>query len=202
MHIIGLTGGIASGKSTVGEILKEQGAYIVDADQIARDIVGPGQPALKEIQAAFGPDVFLPNGELNRQKLGDVIFRDPAVRHKLNVITHDRIKLEIGEAIEKAAAAGYNIVVLDVPLLIEVGWQYMADTVWVVYVDRETQINRLMERNRLTCSEALDRIQSQMSLAEKKAHADVVIDNSGSLTLTRQQVTDALAELTKEAKTK
>lgn len=202
MHIIGLTGGIASGKSTVSKLLREKGAYIIDADKIARDIVKPGQPALEEIQAVFGSDVLLPDGALDRSKIGDIVFRDSTARHKLNSITHGRIKLEISEAIEKAAAAGYNIVVLDVPLLIEAGWQHMADAVWVVYTDRETQISRLMERNGLTQIEALDRIQSQMSLDEKKSYADTVIDNSGSLAETRQQVIDALAKLTKEAKTK
>lgn len=202
MHIIGLTGGIASGKSTVSKMLQDLGACIIDADKIARQIVEPGQPALSEIQAAFGRGVLLSDGTLDRKKLGEIVFNNQTARQRLNAITHARIKLEIDEAVEKAAAAGYNIVVLDVPLLLEVGWQHLTDTVWVVYIDRETQVARLMERDGLTSMEAMARIQSQMSLDDKKAYADTVINNSGSLAETRRQVTEALAVLNKSAKIK
>lgn len=200
MHIIGLTGGIASGKSTVSKILQDLGACIIDADKIARQIVEPGQPALSEIQAAFGSGILLADGTLDRKILGEIVFNNPTARQRLNTITHDRIKLAINEAVEKAAAAGYNIVVLDVPLLLEVGWQHLADTVWVVYIDRETQIARVIERDGLTGTEAMARIQSQMSLDDKKAYADTVIDNSGSLAETRRQVAEALAAIQKAAR--
>lgn len=200
MHIIGLTGGIASGKSTVSKILQDLGAYIIDADKIARRIVEPGQPALSEIQAAFGSDILLADGTLDRKSLGEIIFNNPTARQRLNTITHARIKLAVDEAVEKAAAAGYNIVVLDVPLLLEVGWQHLADTVWVVYINRETQIARLMERDGLTGTEAMSRIQSQMSLEDKKAYADTVIDNSGGLAETWRQVAAALSAAQKAAR--
>jgi len=200
VHIIGLTGGIASGKSTVSKILQDLGACIIDADKIARRIVEPGQPALSEIQAAFGRGILLADGTLDRKNLGEIVFNNSTARQRLNAITHDRIKLAIGEAVEKAAAAGYNIVVLDVPLLLEVGWQHLADTVWVVYIDRETQIARLMERDGLTGTEAMARIQSQMSLDDKKVYADTVIDNSGSLAETRRQVAKALSAAQKAAR--
>lgn len=201
MHIIGLTGGIASGKSTVSQLLQETGAYIIDADEIAHIIVEPGQPALQDIQETFGTGVLLPDGALDRKKLGEIIFNNPEARKNLDSITHDRIKIEIEKAIEKAAQDGYNIVVLDIPLLIEANWQYMVDVVWVVYIDRETQVNRLMERDSLTRAEALARIQSQLSLDEKKRYADIVIDNSGALSETREQVAAALSVLNKNAKT-
>ncbi|MCX7781393.1 MAG: dephospho-CoA kinase [Negativicutes bacterium] len=188
MYIIGLTGGIASGKSTVSKQLGELGAYVVDADQIARDIVQPGEPAWKEIQRQFGPEILLADGSINRKKLGEIVFSDSEAREKLNRITHPRIELAALQAIEKAKAEGYNIAVLDVPLLIESGWQRLVDAVWVVYTDRETQLLRLMNRDNLTREAALSRIRSQMSLDEKKNYADIVIDNSGGHKDTRRQV--------------
>jgi len=195
MHIIGLTGGIASGKSTVSKLLKEFGAYIIDADQIAREIVQPGQPALQEIEQAFGPGIILPDGSLDRKKVGGIVFKDEQALKRLNTITHNRIKLEIDKAIEKATREGYNVVVLDVPLLIEVGWQHMTDSVWVVYVDKETQIKRLLDRDNLSQEDALGRIAAQMALDEKILSADVIIDNRGSLEKTRIQIIEALSKL-------
>jgi dephospho-CoA kinase len=201
VYIIGLTGGIASGKSTASRMLHELGACIIDADQIARYIVEPGQPAWHKLKETFGTEIILESGALNRKKLGEIVFGDTEARKTLNAITHERIKLEIDQALEKAEQDGYNIAVLDVPLLIEAGWQDMVDTVWVVYVEPRTQLARLMERDQLSEQEALSRISSQMDMDEKKKYADILIDNSGSIADTKQQIAGAWSGITKEAKT-
>lgn len=191
MFRIGLTGGIASGKSTVSDILRAKGAWIIDADKLARQVVEPGQPAWKEIAVVFGEGVLLPDGQLNRKLLGQIIFADEVKRRILEDITHPAISRAVDEEINQAVQAGVAVVVLDVPLLIETGWTALVDEVWVVYVSEETQIERLIKRDGLDRKQALDRIASQMRLQDKLQYANVIIDNNQGLDETKAQVTTA-----------
>lgn len=195
MLIIGLTGGIASGKSTVSKKLARLGADIIDADRIAREIVEPGQKAWEQIIAYFGKDILLPNGNIDRKKLGVYVFADVKKRQKLEQITHPEILARIREKINAAQLAGRSMAVLDIPLLIEVGWTDMVHQLWLVYVDRDIQIKRLMRRDKLTEEEAEQRLEAQMSLADKKKYADVIIDNSGPPEVTESQIKEAWEEL-------
>jgi dephospho-CoA kinase len=188
MRIIGLTGGIASGKSTVSAMLAELGAYIVDADRLARRVVETGKPAWQEIVDWLGQGVLLDDGALDRGKLGAVVFADAAARKRLEAITHPRIRSEMCGQVAAAAEQGFGVAVLDVPLLFETGWDKMANETWVVAVDAATQLERLMRRDGLTRGDAKARIAAQMALAEKVRLADVVIDNSKDVESTRRQV--------------
>jgi dephospho-CoA kinase len=187
MRVLGLTGGIGSGKSMVASMFAQLGADVVDADQLAREVVEPGQPALNEIATAFGPDILLPDGHLDRAKLGRIIFADPVARAKLNAITHPRIQERMaGEISTRASRPG--VLIADIPLLYENDRTGSVQTVIVVWVDPQTQLRRLLERDRLTEEEARQRIAAQMPLDAKRARADVVIDNSGSQASTQRQV--------------
>lgn len=188
MRVIGLTGGIASGKSTVSRMLRELGARVIDADAIAREVVEPGRPALTEIVAWLGRDILLDDGSLNRAKLGELVFGDSAARAALESITHPRITAAAKAALSAAERDGCAVAVLDVPLLYEAGWDRYVDEVWVVYVDVATQLSRLMARDSLTDSQAAARVAAQMSLEEKARRADIVIDNSGDPQDTAAQV--------------
>ena len=183
MKVIGLTGGIASGKSTVASILAEFGATIIDADKVAREVVEPGQPAWHDIRKAFGEDALLADGSLNRQWLGNLIFNDPTKRQMLNSIIHPRIIEECQKILEHYKQAGEKAVILEVPLLIETGMDTMVDEVWLVAVEVEAQISRLIKRDGLSRGQALKRIESQMSLKEKIPKADIIID--GQLTINK-----------------
>ena len=187
MRVLGLTGGIGSGKSTVSQMFAEYGAEVVDADQIAREVVAPGQPALQAIKEAFGAAVIRPDGRLDRGRLGGLIFRDPASRARLNTITHPRIQERLQQEVEVRRPRN-GILILDIPLLYETGRGDMVEAVIVVWVDRVTQLRRLIDRAGLTANEAAQRLAAQMSLDEKRSRADYVIDNTGSLETTRQQV--------------
>ena len=202
MICIGLTGGIASGKSTVSDMLRQLGAWIVDADKLARKVVEPGQPAWQDIVAIFGEGILLHDGHLNRKAVGDMIFGDERMRQQLEAITHPRIRQAASEQLKEAALRDLSIVVLDVPLLIEVGWTDMVDTIWVVYVNSQVQIERLMARDGLDREQAIARIASQMRLQDKLQYANVVIDNSNSLEETRQQVLAAWSDLAQDGKKK
>jgi dephospho-CoA kinase len=187
MRVLGLTGGIGSGKSLVARIFNDLGAEVIDADQLARDVVEPGQPALREIADAFGADVLLPDGRLNRSRLGTIIFADPAARARLNAITHPPIRQRMAE--EVAVRRGrQGVVILDIPLLYENARLDLVEAVVVVWVDPATQLRRLTERDRFSVEDAQRRIDSQMSLDEKRKRADHVIDNSGSPDATQRQV--------------
>jgi len=184
--IAGLTGGIASGKSTVSAFLEDAGAIIVDADKIARNVAQKGQPAWQEIVSTFGQKILLPDGEINRILLGDIIFNDPAKKQILNRIVHPEV---ISETATRLAQIEINqpraIVILDVPLLIESGMDTGLSDIIVVYVPESVQIQRLMIRDALTQAQSLARIRSQMPIEEKKQRATIVIDNSGSRKDTR-----------------
>ncbi|MDH7498659.1 MAG: dephospho-CoA kinase [Syntrophomonadaceae bacterium] len=192
MKIIGLTGGIASGKSTVSGILKSLGAVVIDADQVAREVVEPGQPAWQEIVDAFGPAVLNPDGTLNRKQLSQLVFRDGEKLRRLNAITHPRVIEHFRQRLQWLRANRPDaVVVLDVPLLFESGMDAMADEVWVVWVDQEIEMQRLMMRDGITHEEAQARVAAQLPLEEKVRRADRVIDNTRSLQETIAQ-TEAL----------
>lgn len=195
MYIIGLTGSIASGKSTVSRILAECGAPIVDADLIAREIAKRGQAGWRGIVEAFGEGVLLPDGELDRMKVGEMIFRDAKKRAMLDAIMHPIILERINTQIEELARAGHKAAVLDIPLLLELGWQDKVDAVWLVAVSPDVQKLRLMTRNALTEEQALARIASQMSIAEKRQYADKIIENDGTPEETATIVQKLWAEL-------
>ena len=187
MKVLGLTGGIGSGKSMVASMFAQLGADVIDADRLARDVVAPGQPALQEIASAFGRDILLPDGRLDRGKLGRIIFADPVARGTLNAITHPRVRERMDAEIA-ARQSGPGVLIVDIPLLYENERTGRVETVIVVWVDTQTQLRRLVERNGLSEHEARQRIAAQMPLDEKRARADVVIDNSGSPENTRRQV--------------
>ncbi|MFP7478077.1 dephospho-CoA kinase [Terribacillus saccharophilus] len=190
--VIGLTGGIASGKSTVSSLFKEYGIPVVDADIVAREVVEPGEPALASIVDAFGSEILLPDGSLDRQKLGGIIFRDLEKREILNGIVHPVVR-ERMTADRDRLKTEHPAVVLDIPLLFEGNQLHLVDKVVVVHVDPQIQLERLMQRNNLTEQEALDRINSQMSLADKATRADAVIDNNGSRDETKAQLEKLLS---------
>ncbi|RYL93812.1 dephospho-CoA kinase [Sporolactobacillus sp. THM7-4] len=185
---IGLTGGIASGKSTVSHWLKNHHYPLIDADQVSRDVVAPGEKVLSDIADAFGKHMILKDGGLNRKALGELIFKDQDKRRKLNTILHPLIRKRIRERLDQLEKAGVTVVFLDIPLLFEGPLAHWVDRILVVYVSEDTQIRRLMARNGLTKEEALERITSQMPLDEKKKRADAVIDNNGSLEETEKQL--------------
>jgi dephospho-CoA kinase len=191
MKVIGITGGIACGKSTVTNQLKNRGLYIVDADEIAHKVMQPNQPAFNEVVKMFG-EWILKDGVIDRKVLGKIIFENPEQRQILDSIVHPFIKREMSEEIYYAKS---DVVILDVPLLIEKGWHIYCDVVWVIYVDKETQIERLMKRNNFTKEEAISRIESQMPLTEKLRYAKVVIDNNGSLEDTIDQVNKEISKV-------
>lgn len=191
---LGLTGSIAAGKSTVSDYLRAQGLTVWDADQAARDVVEPGREALAKIVAAFGPEMLLPDGGLDRKRLGAAIFAEEEKRLLLNAITHPAVKEDFQAARERALAAGTAILVADIPLLFEGGMEEGLDLVCMVYCDDEVRKRRLMERDGLTGEEAALRMACQMPQEEKRRRADVVIDNSGSREDTIRQVDALLAQ--------
>jgi dephospho-CoA kinase len=197
MKVVALTGGIASGKSTVVRMLRELGAEVVDADVLAREVVSPGEPALAEIVAAFGEEVLLPSGELDRKKLGGLVFSDPERRERLNAIVHPRVRERIRHRLEEIRAENQEaVVVLDVPLLFDVPLPDLeALPAVVVYASPETQLQRLRERDGLAQDEAERRLRAQRPLREKLGRARWVVDNDGDLDRTREQVERLWAEL-------
>ena len=180
MRLIGLTGGIASGKSSVAESLERLGAAIVDADRLAREIVEPGEQALAEIMAAFGSGVLNADGTLNRAALGSIVFAAPAARRTLEAITHPAIRRRAEERLARLRESGTETAFYVAPLLFEAGFASQVDEVWVVYLDRETQLSRLMARDGLERGAAELRIASQMSMEQKRSLGKIVIDNRGS----------------------
>lgn len=185
---IGLTGSVATGKSTVSNMIQQVGIPLVDADIAARKVVEPGTEGLKEIVAYFGEEILLADGTLNRAKLGEIIFKDKEKREKLNEITHPRVKDYMLEARERFFRAGEELVFFDIPLLFESHLESLVDQIVVVWTTPETELKRLMERNNLTKEDALRRIESQMGIDEKARKADFVIDNNESLEKTQKQV--------------
>lgn len=189
MTIIGLTGGIASGKSTVANMLVKHGAHLVDADIMARRAVAPGSPALDQIKETFGEKVIAADGALDRAELRKVAFNDEEARAKLNEIVHPEVAKLIGEELVRIERDHPDAVaVVDVPLLFESGWQKLFAATVVVSVDEKTQIQRLMARDNASLVEARHALATQMPLAQKRAMANFFIDNSGSVEETREKV--------------
>lgn len=196
VYLIGLTGGIASGKTVVARRLAEHGAVHIDADELARLVVEPGEPALAEIERAFGSEIIGSDGRLDRAALASIIFVDPERRAALNAVTHPAVKRRTAQLIAEATAADPDaVIVYDVPLLVEAGVdsQHAFDLVVVVNASTETRIRRLVELRGLTREEAVHRLNSQVTDTERLAIADVVIDSNGELASTLQQA-DALWE--------
>ncbi|CAM3314152.1 dephospho-CoA kinase [Vagococcus fessus] len=190
--ILGLTGGIATGKSTVSRYFSDQGYPVIDADLIAREVVEPGTLGLEKIVSVFGRSVLTQQGELDRQKLGQLVFSDILKRKKLDAVLDGEIRQAIVKAIEEYTLKKTALVIVDIPLLYEAGYESLMTKVMVVYVSEETQLKRLMERNSLTQEEAKQRMNSQLSIQIKKMRADFVIDNSGTKEETKLQVLDWL----------
>ena len=181
MKIIGMTGGIACGKTTLCDTLRALGAPVWDADAVSRSLTAPGGQALPAIWEAFGDGVFHPDGTLNRKALGALVFNDAAARETLNGLTHPLIYEDMKRFVAHHRQAGTNAVFLDVPLLYETGYDQYCDAVWCAWIPAETQLARLMERDGLTREEALSRMASQMPVDEKARQADQVIDTRGSI---------------------
>ena len=181
MRIIGLTGSIACGKSMLSRYISENGYPVIDGDQLSRDLTAPGGAAIGDIWDAFGPDVFMGDGRLNRRALADRIFSDPAEREKLDRLMAPHLKALTLQRIEEARTAGALLCFLDFPLLFEKGYDVLCDTTWCVWIPEELQLKRLMARDHFTEEEAMSRIRAVLSTDEKAKRADVVIDNSGDL---------------------
>ena len=194
MRTLGLTGGIACGKSNVSDTLRGLGVTIIDGDVLSRELTAPGGLALPAIRQTFGDAVFHADGTLNRRALGTVIFGDAEKRAQLDGLMQPLLRRRIAEELDCARTANAEFAVLDMPLLYEAGLDALCDRVWCVALPRETQLRRLMARDSFTRKEAEARLQSQLSTAEKARRADVVIDTSGSIQYTRSQIPALLAE--------
>ncbi len=193
MHVVGLTGGIASGKSTVSHHLAKLGAIILDADKIAREIVAPGKPALKELVEEFGSNILQPDNTLDRSQLAQIIFNNPQKRQRLNEITHPKIIAELRKRLAELREQ-YDclnkVVVIDAALLVEAGLVPLVEEVWLVMVDVETQLQRLIQRDNLTREAAEARLKSQMPLEQRLVYANRIIQNTSSIEATQIQVNE------------
>ena len=194
MKIVGLTGGISSGKSTVSSYLKQLKIPVIDADEVARKVVEPNSQGAIEIRKAFGSAVFEEDGSLNRQKLGALIFSNVENRQKLDELLQPLIKIMILDEIEAYRQKGENMIILDLPLLFEKQYEELCEEIIVVYVPKELQLERLMKRNQYTKQEALSRIDSQLSIEEKRKRATVLLDNQGTIQQLYHQVEQWLVE--------
>jgi dephospho-CoA kinase len=190
--IIGLTGGIASGKSTVARMLQDMDIPIIDADIEARKVVEKGEKAYLRIVKAFGSEILTATGDIDRVKLGSIVFHDEDKRLQLNEIVHPAVRERMNDEKVKYVDSGNSVVILDIPLLFESKLSHMVDKTILVYVDAEVQLNRLMSRNQLIESEAMARIKSQMPLKDKIKLADAVIDNNGTIHDTKTQLIQIL----------
>jgi dephospho-CoA kinase len=195
VKLIGLTGGIASGKSTVATILKQLGAAVINADELSREVVQPGKGAWKEIVETFGAAVLQSDKTLDRKKLRTVVFDNPEARKKLEAIIHPKVRALAEEKIRELAAAGRSIIVYEVPLLCEGQLHHWLRPVILVACDINTQRQRLRDRDQLTNTEAQQHIDAQMSLEEKRKLADYVIENNGNIEELEQQVKSVLESI-------
>ena len=198
MKILGLTGGIASGKSTVSRHLLGLGAAIIDTDRIAYELAMPHRPLWEAYLEHFGTGVLLPDNTLDRKAIGQRVFRDAMERRWVDDTAHPMIRKTVENQLETCKESGTSVAVLDVPLLFEVGWDSLAESVWVVYVPPAIQLSRLMLRDECDEISARHRIHSQLDMEEKRRRADVVIDNSGTWKETEKQVNDAWRSLNRE----
>lgn len=190
--ILGVTGGIATGKSTVSQIFAVEGHPVIDADLVAREVVMPGSVGLQNIVAHFGREVLQSDGTLDRKKLGELVFNNPEARKKLDDMLDHDIRARIDCLINETLATHVPLIVVDIPLLFEAHYDTSVDEIMVVYVPQAVQLERLCKRNNLTLAEGRVRLESQMSIESKKELADSIIDNSGELSQTKKQVIDWL----------
>ncbi|HJV44192.1 MAG TPA: dephospho-CoA kinase [Bacillota bacterium] len=196
--VLGLTGGIACGKSTVAKMLEDLGCVVVDADKVAREVVTPGEQGLELVVKRFGRGILDEAGELNRKALGELVFSDVQARQDLNDILHPLIRSRMDEKKEAAKRLKPPLIIMDIPLLFESKRTNTVEAVIVIYVPEDIQLLRLITRDGLSREEALARMKSQMDIEEKKKLADFVIDNSQSEEITKQQVRQLFMKLTKE----
>ncbi|MBK0347708.1 dephospho-CoA kinase [Aerococcaceae bacterium zg-ZJ1578] len=192
MKVIGLTGGIATGKSTVSQYLISKGYEVIDADLVAREVVEVGQRGLAALVQSFGASILTVDGQLNRKRLGTLIFSDVSKRQIVNELLHPYIFESIRRKREQSHQA---ILFIDMPLLFEVGYEKQVDEVWLVYVSKDVQLTRLMERDSLSMDSAKERLSSQWPIEQKRQLVTTIIDNSGSVEATYQQVEQALLKL-------
>jgi dephospho-CoA kinase len=188
MRVIGLTGGIAAGKSTVSEALREAGAVVIDADKVGHEAYQPGTDTHAALVEAFGREIVAENGEIDRRRLGGIVFADPAQRQRLQDIVWPRMKEMMRQRIAELQATGTAIVVVEAAVLIEADWLDLVDEVWVVQVPEAIAMQRLMARNGFSADDARARIRAQLTNEQRARHAQVIIDNSGSVEDARQQI--------------
>jgi len=181
MKVIGLTGGIGSGKSTVSQFLAELGAIIIDADKIGHEVFKPETEAWREVVAAFGQQIVAANGTIDRKKLGTIVFSNPEARARLNQIMHPRIYEVVRAQLAEYQRQGVSVVVLEAPLLVEAGWTSLVDEVWVTTASEDTVLKRLRERTGLSEAESQARIRAQLPAEKRIREADVVIDTDCNL---------------------
>ncbi len=195
MLVVGLTGGIASGKSTVSRMFAELGIPVICADELARDAVKPGSPALEEIRQTFGKEVLAEDGSLDRAAMARLVFQDKARRKLLESIIHPRVAEEQEKRVRSLEREGHRIAIIDVPLLYESEWEKPFDLIIVVYVPRDVQEQRLVERDEISLEDARARLNAQMPIEQKKKLADRVVDNTRGKAHTLEQVKEILGQL-------
>lgn len=195
MKVIGLTGGIGSGKSTVSRYLAELGAVVLDADKVGHAAFQPDTEAWQEVVAAFGPQILTPGGEIDRKKLGEIVFNNPEAMSRLNQIMHPRMYDMVAKQIAEYRRQGVDVMVIEAAILIEAGWTALVDEVWVAIASEATVIKRLKEQRQLDSAQTLARIRSQLSSEERVKHADVVINNDGNLDEMKSKVRELWARL-------
>lgn len=200
MVVAGLTGGIATGKSTVASFLESFGAVVLDADKIAREVVEKGSPVCRKIREHFGSEVFHEDGTIDRERLGSIIFGDREKKELLNSLVHPAVgELMAKRLAELQSRKDDTVVICDVPLLIEAEMYHDFSEVILAYVPEELQIERLMSRDRISREEALKKVRSQMPIEEKRAYATVIIDNSGSIEQTSERTLEVYRNLKEKA---
>ena len=190
MKVIGLTGGIGSGKSTVSQLLAELGAVILNADEVGHEAFKPDTEIWRKVVAAFGRQIVTPNGNIDRKKLGNIVFGNPESLSQLNQIMHPRMYALVKAQLEEYRRQGTRVVVLEAPLLLEADWTSLVDEVWVTTAPQATVLKRLKERSGMSQAESLTRIHSQLSSAERARHADVVINTDCDLDELKSKVTE------------
>ncbi len=187
MLVVGLTGGISSGKSTISSWFLQKGIVVLDADQIVKNLQRPNSPLVLKLAEEFGASIVNENGELARDVLGKIIFYDQEAKERLNAMIHPLVQAKLEEEIERLKKAGEGLVVLDIPLLFESRFEALVDRTVVVYVSPDVQLQRLMKRDQIDREYALAKMNSQMSLDEKRARADYVLINDGTMGQLREQ---------------